>query len=97
MKHVFGWIIGIVVIWFILSIIGGMGKYQGQTAEEWFNQYDEASAQVEGLQTALQEANDNIDEANSNIEGAKSYEGASYDDMVDALNSLNTVDNVDEP
>ncbi len=88
------------VIWFISSVfsgIGGLGKYEGQTAEEWFNQYEEASGQVEKLKTALQEANDNIEEANSDIDSAKSYEGASYDDMVNALNSLDTVSTVDEP
>lgn len=97
MNNIIGWIIGIAVIWFIFSAVGGVGKYEGQTAEEWFNQYDEASAQVENLRDALQEANNNIEEANSNIESAKSNEGASYDDMVDALNSLDIVNTVDEP
>lgn len=104
MKTIIGWIVAIVVICFVFGSIGGIGKYEGQSAEYWFNADDEAEAQVEELQnkvneyqTALQEANDNIEEANSNIDSAKSYEGASYDDMVDALNSLNTIETVSEP
>ena len=90
-------LIGIAVIWFVISIIGGIGKYDGQSAEEWFNEYDEASAKVEELRTALQEANHNIDEANVSIESAKSYEGASYGEMLEALSSLDIVSTVDEP
>lgn len=40
MKNIIGWIIGIAVIWFIFSAVGGIGKYEGETAEEWFNRYD---------------------------------------------------------
>lgn len=104
MKNIIGLIIGIAVICFIFSAIGDFGKYEGQTAEEWFNEYDDASAQVEelnteveGLQTALQEANDNIEQANRNIESAKLYSGESYGEIVDALDYLNTVNTIDEP
>ncbi len=104
MKDIIGWIIGIAVIWFIISAIAGIGKYEGESAEYWFNAYDEASGQVEelqskveGLQTALQEANDNIEEADRNIRNAKLWTGSSYDDMEFALDSLRSVDTVNEP
>ena len=101
---IIGWVIGIAVFWFIFSNIGGAGEYQGQSAEDWFNEYDEASVEIDRLNTriedfqyALQEANDNIEEANSDIESAKWYSGESYYDMEYALDSLDTVSTVDEP
>lgn len=97
MKNIIGWIVGIIVIWFIFSSFGNIGKYEGMTAEEWFNEYDASEVQVQDLKDALQQANSNIEDANYVIDNAKSYEGASYDDMVDALNSLDTLDTVDEP
>lgn len=102
MKDIIGWIIGGAVIWFIFSAIGGVGKYEGQSAEEWFNQYDEASAKVEdlstkveNLQTALQEANDHIETANNAIEEVK--DSSSFNELRDAAENLETVDTVDEP
>ncbi|MDP3982769.1 MAG: hypothetical protein Q8Q65_01695, partial [bacterium] len=93
--------------WFLSSIGNGLssiGKYEGQTAEEWFNEYNAASAQIDALNTriedfqyALQDANDNIEEANSNIESAKNYSGGSYDEMDYALYSLDTVSTIAEP
>lgn len=108
MKNFIGWIIGIVVIYFIFSAIGsafgGIGKYEGQSAEEWYNEYDESEAQVadlqdkvDGLQSALDEANSNIDDANSEIDSAKSYSGESYEEMEEAISNLDTVSTVDEP
>jgi peptidoglycan hydrolase CwlO-like protein len=89
-----GAIIGAVIIYFIL---GGSGKYEGQTAEQWYSQYDASQSQVTDLQSALQEANDNIDQANNNIEDAKRAAWESYDDMGNTLDSLETVDNVNQP
>lgn len=97
MRNVIGWIIGIVVVYYVFSSISGTQEYEGRSAEEWFNEYDESSAQVEELRTVLEEANSNIEEANYRIEAAKSYAGDSYGDMEDALYSLETVDTVDEP
>jgi len=84
---------------FVLSVglAGCSSGYEGESAEFWFNAYDEENAKVEEFRSALEEANDNIDQANSNIRNAKYYSGESYEDMEDALDSLNTVDNVDEP
>lgn len=104
MNTIVNWVIGIFIIWFVLSTFGGFGKYEGRSAEDWFNQYDESSGQneelqtqVENLKSALQEANDNIENANSEIESAKGYSGESYDEMESALDSLNTINTVDEP
>lgn len=41
---------------FILVALSGcqqLGKYDGQTAEEWFNKYDYADAEVENLRGRL--------------------------------------------
>lgn len=97
MGKIIGLIIGIVIVYSIFNGIGSMGKYEGQTAEEWYNEYDQAEADLDAYKTAFEEANTNIEECNSKIESAKSYEGGSYEDMEYALNSLDTVDTVDEP
>lgn len=60
-------------------------KYEDMTAEEWFNEYDEAQSQLESTKEAL-------DQANSNIEEAKYYAWESYDDMGYALDNLETVE-----
>ena len=54
MSNVIGWIIGIVVFWFVFSAFGGIGKYEGQTAEEWFNDYDEAEARYQQLHDCVE-------------------------------------------
>lgn len=100
MKNIINWIIGIAIIWFIFSVIGGIGKYQGENAEYWYNAYDEAAGyeqQVTELKDALEEANNNIEEANSRIDNAKSYSGESYDDMVEAIDSMHPVDTIYDP
>jgi len=53
--------------------------------------------EVKNYDSALNEANDNIEQANSNIEDAQSYAGESYDDMEYALENLETVDTVSRP
>lgn len=97
MSKIIGWIIGIAVIVSILNGIGNLGKYEGKTAEEWFNEYDQAESDLDSYKTAFEEANTNIEECNGNIDAAKIYEGGSYEDMEYALNSLETVDTVYEP
>ena len=45
------------VIWLFSSVfngIGGFGKYEGQTAEEWFNYYDEAEAKYQRLHDCVE-------------------------------------------
>jgi hypothetical protein len=49
---------GLIVAIIIISLfwgIGKAGKYEGQTAEEWFNDYDEVSANLEELVTCLRD------------------------------------------
>lgn len=101
MGKIIGWVIVIAVIW---SLFSSLGKYEGETAEYWYNVYDEASGEadelrgeVDGLRDALWQANDNIETANYMIKKAKRNSGGSYDEMEYALDKLNTVDTVDEP
>lgn len=52
---------------------------------------------LDEYQSALSEANDNIDSANSMIEDAQSYAWSSYEDMGYALENLSAVDTVWDP
>lgn len=52
---------------------------------------------VDAYQSALQEANENIEEANSIIEDAQNYAWSSYEEMGNALDNLTTMDTVLEP
>jgi len=98
MKSLIELVIGIAIIWFVFSVIGNFGKYEGLTAEDWFNEYDQSEADLENYKTALEEANYNIEEANSMIENARRCSwGCDYEEMQDALNDLDTIDTVDEP
>ena len=87
------------VVAFIISylIFSGSGNYEGQTAEDWFNEYDAVIVENEELRNLLQEANEQIKTVNSSIVEAQSYSGESYEDMEDALNNLSIVDTVEEP
>jgi len=92
-------------VWIIVFLVGALvwaiffhqNTYEGQTAEEWFNEYDYQASQNEEYKNALEEANNNIDEANSMIEEAKWYSWERYEEMGDALDSLYTIDTVSEP
>ena len=106
-ENKLNWIGGIIIILIIGAIIwwfSGAGKYEGETAEYWFDEYDAETARVEELENrlsdfeaALEEANDNIEEANSQISEAQSYAWESYTEMGEALENLSTVDTVAEP
>lgn len=52
---------------------------------------------LDEYKTALSEANDNIETANSSISDAQIYSGATYYEMIDALDGLEEVETVDEP
>ena len=52
---------------------------------------------LDEYKTALSEANDNIETANSSMTDAQIYSGATYYEMIDALNGLEEVETVDEP
>lgn len=91
---ILGIVIGVILV---LSIFGSSSKYEGQTAEEWFNDYDYCFSQVEEANSRIEEANYNIEEANSKIEDAKwcSYGSCDYEEMQDKINSLETAETVD--
>jgi len=59
MKGGFTWIELLILIFFIflISKVLGWGKYEGQTAKEWFNEYDWVVGCVENAST-LSEAKD---------------------------------------
>ncbi|MFA9288462.1 MAG: hypothetical protein ACEQSA_01105 [Weeksellaceae bacterium] len=94
-----------VIIIFIAGIIWVLtngGKYEGETAEYWFNAYDEVQAENDDLRyaideysTALNEANDNIDYANSMISDVQ-YSSTVYE-LSSAIGNLSSIDNVDAP
>lgn len=86
-----GGIIGILIVGAIIWWFSGAGKYEGRTAEEWFNVYDYETARNEELENRLSDYQTALEEANSNIENAKGYAWESYEDMGDALDSLDTV------
>lgn len=48
-------------------------------------------------EVALEQANSNIEDANFAIDDAKNYSGATYYEMIDALEGLQEVETVDEP
>lgn len=55
-----GLIVGIIIVSLIWGI-GKKGKYEGQTAEEWFYDYDDVQATLEDYQNCVQDAIPNID------------------------------------
>jgi hypothetical protein len=71
------WIVVVLIIALVYSLFFHKQKYEGYTAEEWYDEY-----------VAAQDA---LDQANSNIEDAKYYVGESYEEMYDALDNLETV------
>ena len=80
----------------------GPKKYEGQTAEEWFNDYDFCTSQVQNANTNIEEANTNIDEINSKIEDAKfcEYGGCDFEEMqskISYLEKAEQVEPVEEP
>lgn len=85
-----GWIILIVMV-VVFLIAGSSAKYDGMTAEEWFNEYDSTETELQECQDNLSDYEDALDTANSNIEDAKYYAWESYYDMGYALEDLETV------
>jgi hypothetical protein len=58
-----GWWITILVIALIWVLFFHKQKYEGYTAEEWFNEYDYCEAELDSCKSALDEANSNIEDA----------------------------------
>ena len=93
-----GCLIAILVVALIWALFFHQNTYEGQTAEEWFNEYDQTEADLEDYKTALEEANSNIEDANSKIRNAQYCSwGCTYTDMQNAINDLDTIDTVSEP
>lgn len=67
-------------------------KYEGLTASEWFDEYSDAESKLSDLEEQLYSYEYALDEANSNIDEAKYYAWESYDEMGEALDTLETVE-----
>lgn len=50
-----GWLIGILIVGFIWAFFFHKDKYEEQTAEEWFNDYDEAEARYEEFRNCVED------------------------------------------
>jgi len=50
-----GGIIGIVIIGAVIWWFSGAGKYEGETAEYWFNAYDEAEAKYDKFRSCVED------------------------------------------
>jgi len=86
-----GWIIAFLVGALIWAFFFQDNKYEGRAAEEWFNAYDYETARNEELENRVSDYQTALEEANQEIEDAKWYAWESYEDMGDALDSLDTV------
>lgn len=87
-KHLLTIVLVIALVW---AIFFHKDKYEDQTAEEWFNEYDFQVAVNEELKSSLSDYQDALQEANDNIDEAKWYTWESYDEMGEALDNLDTV------
>ena len=62
---------GFIIAFLVISLfwgIGKNGKYEGQTAEEWFNEYDNAEAVSEYCQGILDDYQSCVEDTIPNIE-----------------------------
>ncbi len=90
-KRILIWITVIVGICVVLVIFSNIGRYEGETAEARYNEYEDAEARVKELEYQVSDYEDALQQANSNIKKAKGYSGSSYQDMENALYNLKTV------
>lgn len=58
-SFLWGIIIGIIIASLIWGI-GKQGKYEGQTAEDWFNEYDYCESRLQTYQECAEDAIPNI-------------------------------------
>lgn len=94
-SGVIGTLIIVAIVAAVVYFFMGGGKYEGETAEYWFNAYDEAAAEVDDYKAALEEANSNIEDANSMISDVQ--DSSDIEELRDALDSLSQVDTVSDP
>lgn len=78
----------------ILFVVLLLGNFHLRQIKEENRELEDT---VDSYQSALSEANDNIESANSMIEDAQGYAWSSYEEMGYALDDLSTVDTVSEP
>jgi len=52
---VIGWIVAVVVIFFVIGLISDSGKYEGESAEFWFNAYDQENANYDKLKSCVED------------------------------------------
>ncbi len=83
-----GWL-GWVVIFIILYLIFGrdIGKYEGMTAEEWFNEYDYESGRYEDLLADYEELQDEFDGLESCLKRINYSYYREADDIEDDVDS----------
>lgn len=70
----------LVVVFLLGYYLASGGSYEGESAENWFNEYDAETAYSTLLEEALYEANYNIEECNEAIEDAKEAKDYDYYD-----------------
>lgn len=85
------WIIAFLVGALIWAVFFHKNKFEGQTAEEWFNAYDAETARTDDLENRISDLQGALEEANSEIEEAKSYSWQSYEEMGEALENLDSI------
>lgn len=85
------------ILWIIIFVAGVLIWRDRININELKEKNVYLNDRVSSYESALSEANDNIEQANSNIEDAQSNAWGNYQDMGDALDSLGTVNTVNEP
>lgn len=84
MEEESNWWVWVIIIGIVWLLFFNNHDYEGQSANEWYDEYESSQEELNSTQDAL-------DEANSNIEEAKYSAWESYDEMGEALDSLETV------
>ena len=91
-----GWIVA-VILGIILFFAWDGNSSNEEELSAAHEEISSLESRIEDYQSALSEANSTIEELNSDIEFAQSYSGSSYEEMVDALDNLQTRETVSEP
>ena len=65
-------VVAILIIWWLWGTVSGAGKYQGYTAEEWFNQYNNQYVKYQTFRECVEDF-DNFD-----LKTKLSYGGVFY-------------------
>jgi hypothetical protein len=87
-------IITLVVLGIICLALWSSIDSKSHQIDDLNSKIDDVTAQADSYQSALDTANSTIEDMNSNIEDAQGAAGSTYDDMWNALDSLETGDTV---